>query len=109
MTYFTKSEDAILIRYYETEGPSGLLEFLPHRTKDAIRHRARKLGLKSTKKRGPSSPTRVFRFRASRVPEEDFLRLKAQIPDDTRDLTGRLCGDPLPGRSALDRLGGTGA
>ena len=26
-----------------------------------------------------------------------------RIPPDTRDLTGRLMGDPLPGRSALDR------
>lgn len=25
------------------------------------------------------------------------------IPDDTRSLTGRFCGDPLTGRSALDR------
>ena len=29
-------------------------------------------------------------------------RLK-EIPEDTRSLTGYLCGDPLPGRSALDR------
>lgn len=30
-----------------------------------------------------------------------------EIPDDTRSLTARICGDPLPGRSALDqeRLG----
>ena len=28
----------------------------------------------------------------------------AEIPDDTRGLTARICGDPLPGRSALDRL-----
>lgn len=32
----------------------------------------------------------------------DAMRLMAQIPDDTRDLTGRIFGDPLPGRSALD-------
>lgn len=30
-------------------------------------------------------------------------RLRSEIPHDTRTLTGRLCGDPLPGRSALDR------
>ncbi len=29
-------------------------------------------------------------------------RLKA-VPADTRDLTGRWLGDPLPGRSALDQ------
>lgn len=26
-----------------------------------------------------------------------------EIPNDTRDLTGRILGDPLPGRSALAR------
>lgn len=26
-----------------------------------------------------------------------------EIPRDTRDVTARLCGDPLPGRSALDQ------
>jgi hypothetical protein len=26
------------------------------------------------------------------------------IPPDTRCLTGLLCGDPLPGRSALDKM-----
>jgi hypothetical protein len=30
-------------------------------------------------------------------------KLLAQIPEDTRSLTARLAGDPLPGRSALDR------
>lgn len=28
---------------------------------------------------------------------------RAEIPDDTRGLTARVLGDPLPGRSALDR------
>ncbi len=27
----------------------------------------------------------------------------ASVPTDTRDFTARLCGDPLPGRSALDQ------
>jgi hypothetical protein len=26
-----------------------------------------------------------------------------RVPDDTRGMTARICGDPLPGRSALDR------
>lgn len=26
-----------------------------------------------------------------------------RVPDDTRGTTGRICGDPLPGRSALDK------
>ncbi len=35
---------------------------------------------------------------------EQAQRLFRQIPPDTRDLTGRLLGDPIPGRSALDRM-----
>lgn len=41
------------------------------------------------------------------VPKRDrhvVERLMAEIPtEDHRDLTGRLMGDPLPGRSALDK------
>ena len=33
---------------------------------------------------------------------ERIQRLRATIPPDTRDLTGKIFGDPLPGRSALD-------
>lgn len=39
----------------------------------------------------------------SKVRDAEAERLLRAIPADTRDLTGRLCGDPLPGRSALDR------
>lgn len=43
-----------------------------------------------------------------RAPDLETLRQRyAEIPQyDTRSLTGMICGDPLPGRSALDqRLG----
>jgi hypothetical protein len=33
---------------------------------------------------------------------EELLKL---VPPDTRDLTARLCGDPLPGRRAIDLRG----
>lgn len=33
----------------------------------------------------------------------DAERRLEEIPDDTRSLTGRLLGDPIPGRSALDK------
>ena len=35
----------------------------------------------------------------------DRRRALQGIPPDTRDLTGRFFGDPLPGRSALDLRG----
>jgi hypothetical protein len=31
-----------------------------------------------------------------------LLRMKMRLPADTRTITGRLFGDPLPGRSALE-------
>ena len=40
---------------------------------------------------------------ASHKPHPDDLAARlAEIPPDTRTLTGVICGDPLPGRSALD-------
>lgn len=35
--------------------------------------------------------------------ENDWKRLRREIPRDTRTFTQRFFGDPLPGRSALDR------
>lgn len=34
----------------------------------------------------------------------DAARLMKAIPKDTRDLTASLCGDPVPGRRAIDRI-----
>ena len=38
-----------------------------------------------------------------RVPPAVAAKQLASIPADRRNLTARLLGDPLPGRSALDR------
>lgn len=38
-----------------------------------------------------------------RISKEDGVARLAEIPADTRTLTGVLLGDPLPGRRALDR------
>jgi len=35
--------------------------------------------------------------------DADARRLMDDIPSDTRSLTARLFGDPLPGRRAIDR------
>ncbi|KRB22692.1 hypothetical protein ASE05_16035 [Mesorhizobium sp. Root172] len=37
-------------------------------------------------------------------PVEDIAARLAEIPPDTRTLTQRLCGDPLPQRSALYKM-----
>lgn len=39
-----------------------------------------------------------------RTVRQDAQARMAEIPDDTRGLTARICGDPLPGRSALDQM-----
>lgn len=36
------------------------------------------------------------------IDDAEAFRQFASFPKDTRNLTARLCGDPLPGRSALD-------
>ena len=41
--------------------------------------------------------------RSLNPPDEDVAARLAEIPPDTRDLTAQVFGDPLPGRSALDR------
>ena len=54
--------------------------------------------------RAPTPFRRSFATQHSATREAIEARL-AEIPEDARDLTGRICGDPLPGRSALDRRG----
>lgn len=37
-------------------------------------------------------------------PHPDVLRQRyAEIPEDTRSVTAIICGDPLPGRRAIDQ------
>lgn len=42
-------------------------------------------------------------YPVNKIPREVWEARIAEIPQDTRDLTARICGDPLRGRSALDR------
>jgi hypothetical protein len=65
----------------------------------SINARRRRLGNKS------SIPSTAHRTDRTVSPDEAIVAL-ASVPADDRSLTGRLLGDPLPGRSALDRKGG---
>jgi hypothetical protein len=38
----------------------------------------------------------------SHMSQAEYLQRRRSVPKDTRNLTQRLMGDPLPGRSALD-------
>jgi hypothetical protein len=58
-------------------------------------HRNRRL--KESERKRP-----VYFDRNHQQMRADAEVLLKQIPPDTRDLTSRLMGDPLPGRRALD-------
>lgn len=55
---------------------------------------------KCQKQRGRSDFVNCATHAATRRMAE---RLLSDLPQDTRNITARLMGDPLPGRSALDR------
>jgi len=53
-----------------------------------------------------SNEDHVVEIRYRRPPEQDVAARLAEIPPDTRTLTQRMFGDPLPGRSALSKASG---
>lgn len=50
---------------------------------------------------GPKSMVRAEPLRPTKI---EVRRALAAIPTDTRSFTARVMGDPLPGRSALERM-----
>lgn len=52
----------------------------------------------------PVDPNKAHGFQRFRPTPKELQALARSIPADTRSLTARIAGDPLPGRSALDRL-----
>ena len=67
----------------------------------------RRIGARETRQRRykpEKRASKTARENATAVSvKEDAAARLAEIPSDTRSLTARLAGDPLPGRSALDR------
>lgn len=55
--------------------------------------------LRDRESRARRSPHRRAK-EPSKARQDEVLQI---VPLDTRGLTGRLCGDPLPGRSALEK------
>ena len=64
-------------------------------------HIAKHFGVTPDTVRRVLDPEWAARRRAGITDGERLLR---EVPADTRDLTARALGDPLPGRSALDRM-----
>ena len=53
---------------------------------------------------GPKGPHKTpHGFQRFRPSPAELRKAVLAIPRDTRDITGLVAGDPLPGRSALDR------
>lgn len=50
-----------------------------------------------------SVPIAVRDYRLRKAKDDEYEARKSEVPTDTRTLTQTLLGDPLPGRSALDR------
>lgn len=68
------------------------------RTPDALEKRRNRMRSQET---GRESVTQRNYVTAAAADAEAYRQF-ANFPRDTRSLTGRLAGDPLPGRSALD-------
>lgn len=56
------------------------------------------------RRRGKTVELEIHRVDARPSPAEAAAAI-ASVPKDTRDLTARMLGDPLPGRSALAKKG----
>lgn len=96
---WTEEEDAVLFEHYENFGAAGCKKLIPDRSRRAIYSRAARLGLETLRVRNCASRGTVYQ----RI-EEDWKKLVAEIPEDTRTPGQILMGEPLPGRSALDKM-----
>lgn len=70
-----------------------------HKASQAKRDERNRVTVPYRERYGDPSGHIVVSKPQSKIMAEKLMR---EIPEDNRDLTGRLCGDPLPGRSALD-------
>lgn len=89
---WTKAEDEILHKHFTSGGLTLCAQLLPGRTYKAISNRAKKVLKLESSRPAPRDKITV----------DDWKGLMATLPDDTRDITARIFGDPIPGRSALD-------
>jgi len=92
--YWTEEEDAILTMHYG-EKDVNWQEVFPYRSTDSTKRRAHRLGLHKLVANDLAKKKRAVKQQP-----------KTNTQGDTRDYTARFFGDPLPGRSALDRRQG---
>lgn len=70
---------------------------------DETRRLLRKHYRENEKQRYGSYRTNHRAMAGPRLTPEELGERLSEIPPDTRTVTAQFCGDPLPGRSALDR------
>jgi hypothetical protein len=90
------------LSYTEVAKVFGLTNTTVHRRLDPMfaAHLRERVNMARAVKRGTEV---AATFRYTPPPEQDSAARLAEIPPDTRSLTARVFGDPLPGRSAFDR------
>lgn len=87
------------------EGYARLMERNRGRAREeAERRRERERGAADARRAAGS----IVRVINSTQADRDWKKNKKLIPEDTRTFTQKFCGDPLPGRSALDRMRAAG-
>lgn len=97
-TKFTEWQDAVIISMKADGASSEMIGRKLKRTRGVIESRVHNLRLKG--KLDPSA--RVWN---SPNPSQEVLDEARRAYSHEQSLSARLCGDPLPGRSALDRRG----
>lgn len=93
-------EGAVVFAVIKAQFPGVSMKMLKHNLGHLSAKRRRNgINLRRPWMKGNSAGLKV----CNRDVEAKAKELKALIPDDTRSMTGRFFGDPLPGLSALDR------
>lgn len=98
--YWTEEEDQVLKQDFNKVGATELAKKMDGRSRSAITRRADLLGIYNPVKRGPNK-RHCTALDINRVSRERWLKLKAEIPQDTRTPGQRLMGEPIFERSAL--------
>ncbi len=94
---WTQSEEADLRRLWNADCPTAQISNVIGRSRGSILGKARLMNLPIKLTRNGLPPDQ------SRATRAEIEARRREIPEDTRSMTACLMGDPLPGRSALDR------
>jgi Helix-turn-helix domain len=78
-----------------------------HAIDPECRERANARHREARRREGPIRVGHVADSGFGGVKRDEFMARLAEIPPDTRDLTARTFGDPLPGRRAIDKIKST--